>query len=214
MQHTQLLGSTTVRKFDIPRLYQHVKSKVASYWSSVSIPVTLTFDVFKGEDGHHVIIVTERVVGNVAFSSCVDPGERGENVVFYRDAILAELEAGAEESGQAVYERYYGIVGDNVRYDQAALRHMESVHPKFVIDRCIFLTLALMIEAVSKVAEIRAIVQQTREIVNFVKSHNYAQAMLEKTCSPSMKARMLYPEHVFCFRDIDAAALHCESSNV
>jgi hypothetical protein len=31
---------TTVRKFDIPRLYQDVKSKVASYWSSVSSRVT------------------------------------------------------------------------------------------------------------------------------------------------------------------------------
>jgi hypothetical protein len=28
---------TMVRKFDIPRLYQDVKSKVASYWSSVSV---------------------------------------------------------------------------------------------------------------------------------------------------------------------------------
>jgi hypothetical protein len=50
----------------------------------------------------------------MAFRSCVDPGERRENAVFYQDILLDELEAGAEESGQEFYERYCGIVGDNV----------------------------------------------------------------------------------------------------
>jgi hypothetical protein len=70
-------------------------SKVASYWSSGSNRVTLAFDGFKGEDGHHVVIVTECVAGNMEFRSCVGPGERRENAVFYRDVLLVELEAGA-----------------------------------------------------------------------------------------------------------------------
>jgi hypothetical protein len=36
------------------------------------------FDGFKREDGHHVVIVSDCVAGNVAFRSCVDPGERRE----------------------------------------------------------------------------------------------------------------------------------------
>jgi hypothetical protein len=57
--------------------------------------VTLAFDGFEGDGGHRVVIVTECVTGNMAFRSCVDPGERRENAVFYRDVLLAELEAGA-----------------------------------------------------------------------------------------------------------------------
>jgi hypothetical protein len=60
-------------------------------------------------------------------------------------------------------------VGENVSYNQTALRYVESVHPKLVIGGCVAHTLDLMIEAVSKVAQIRAIVQETREIVTFVK---------------------------------------------
>jgi Protein of unknown function (DUF 659) len=130
--------------------------------------VTVAFDGSKGEDRHHVVIVTDCVAGNVAFRSCIDPGERRENAVLNRDVLLAELEAGSEEPGQAVYERYCGILGDNVSYNLAALRYVESVHPKLVIGGCVSHTLDLMIEAVSKVAAIRAIVQRTRKIVTFV----------------------------------------------
>jgi hypothetical protein len=73
------------------------------------------------------------------------------------------------------------------------------MHPKLVIGGCVAHTLDLMIEAVSKVAEIRAIVQRTREIVNFVKSHKYVQAMFDKTCSPSIKALTPYPSTRFAF---------------
>jgi hypothetical protein len=111
----------------------------------VSSRVTEGFDGFKGEDGRHVIIVTECVAGNVACRSCVETLEHRENSVFYRDALLAELEAKAEESGQAVYERYCAIGGDNVTYNQAALRYVEYVHPKLVIGECVAHTLDLMI---------------------------------------------------------------------
>jgi hypothetical protein len=47
--------------------------------------VTFVFVSFKVEDGHHVVIVTECVAGNVAFRRCVDPGERRSNAAFYRD---------------------------------------------------------------------------------------------------------------------------------
>jgi hypothetical protein len=78
-------------------------------------------------------------------------------------------------------------VGDNMSYNEATLRYLESVHPQLVIGGCVAHTLDLMIEAVSKVAEIRAIVQRTREIVTFVKSHKYVQAIFDKTRSPSIK---------------------------
>jgi hypothetical protein len=191
--------STTARKFDIPHLFQHVKSKVASYWSSVSSRMALAFDGVRGEDGHHLVIVTQCVARNEAFRSCVDPGERRENAVFYRDVPLAELEAGAEEFGQAVYERHCGIVGESVSYNQVALRYAESVHPKLVTGGCFAHTLDPMIEAVCKAAEIRAIVHRTRDIVTFVKSHEYVQAMFDKTRSPSIKAVTLNPGTLFCF---------------
>jgi hypothetical protein len=55
-------------------------------------------------------------------------------------------------------------MGENVSYIQAALRYVESVHPKLVIGECVAHTFDLMIEPVSKIAEIRAIVQRTRRL--------------------------------------------------
>jgi hypothetical protein len=105
---------------------------------------------------------------------------------------LEELE-GAKESGQAVYARFCSIVGENVSYIQAALRCVESVQPKFVIGGCVAHTLYLMIEGVSKVAEICAIGPRVRDIVVFVKSHKYVQEMFDETGSPPIKALTLYP---------------------
>jgi hypothetical protein len=198
---TQILTGLNfqARNFDTLSLYHDVKSKMASYWSSVSSHVTFAFISFKVEDGHHVVIVTECVARNVAFRSCVDQGVCRINAAFYRDVLLAELEVRAEESGQADYERYCGIVCNNVSYNQAALRYVEPVNPTLVIGGCVAYTFDLMVEAVSKVSEIRAIVQRTSEIVMFVKSHKHVQAMFDKTRSPSIKAHSLTPSTRFAF---------------
>jgi hypothetical protein len=62
---------------------------------------------------------------------------------------------------------YCGIAGDSVSYSQAALRCVESVHSKLVIGECVAHTVGLMIEGVSNVAELRAIVERTREVAVF-----------------------------------------------
>jgi hypothetical protein len=70
-----------------------------------------------------------------------------------------------------------------------------------------------MIEAVSKVAEIRAIVLRTREIVTFVRSHKYVQAMLTRHAHPQSNISHALPEHAICFRGIDVAASRDDRSN-
>jgi hypothetical protein len=86
-----------------------------------------------------------------------------------------------------------------VSYNQAALRYVEPANPTLVIGGCVAYTLDLMVEAVSNVSEVRAIVQRTSEIVMFVKSHKHVQAMFDKTRSPSIKARSLTSSTRFAF---------------
>ena len=129
----QLAKVDSFRRKWVPELYQTTAGQINGMWKALGYPLrTIGFDGFKGEDGGHVVNVTETARDKTAFKKCVDPGEKREDAEFYADLVEKELEEGASAAGKSVEETYAGvrIIVFMCVYASLTLTHRSSRTPR------------------------------------------------------------------------------------
>ena len=187
----------------LPKLFASTVIALDAMWLACGNPLrTLGWDGFKGEDGDNVVNVTESALGKTAFKACVDPGDKKEDSTFYGDLLIGQLEEGAAAARKPVEDTYVGVVGDNVQYNQNAVKQVKAKFPKLFGPGCVAHCSDLLMEDLCDgIPEIKDTVKQCRAVAVFVKSHGRVKAAFKRIIGSKGTMLVLYPDTRFGYAD-------------
>jgi len=149
-----------------------------------------------------VVNVTESALGKTAFKACVDPGDKKEDSTFYGDLLIGQLEEGAAAARKPVEDTYVGVVGDNVQYNQNAVKQVKAKFPKLFGPGCVaHCTDLLMEDLCDGIPEIKDLVKQSRAVAVFVKAHGRVKAAFKRIIGSKGTMLVLFPDTRFGYAD-------------
>ena len=181
-------------KMWLPKLRASVDQKLDHSWrADTDLYMTLGSDIFKGEDGTNVLVVTEAKLDKVAFRQWVTESDETLTSSRITEIVIDRMTTAANGEPNNIEAKFGGFCADTSKVGLSVCKAIEEKYPKVLFNGCRSRCGQALCKDFADIPQIKKLVENVGKIFDFLCTNKPVQAVYSRLMKELNGSRLTSP---------------------